>query len=59
VTSLHGLGDNDLLFGNTGMDTINGGSGSDQMFGGTQFDTCNGGPNADTAVACESVSSVP
>ena len=57
---LCGSAGDDLLLGGTGRDRLSGGQGDDALDGGADTDNCSGGPGlADTAVACEVISSVP
>ena len=49
----------DTLFGHGGRDTLLGGRGQDVLSGGTGRDRCAGGSGPDTAVKCESKTSVP
>ncbi len=56
---LHGQNGNDTLDGGTGDDRLRGGSGEDHLDGGEDSDHCSGGSSADTAVACETSTSIP
>jgi len=58
--TLCGSAGDDLLLGGNGRDRLSGGQGNDALDGGAGTDNCSGGAgSADTAVACEVISSVP
>jgi hypothetical protein len=58
--TLLGRGGGDQLFGEAGSDVLKGGGGDDAMDGGPDADKCVGGAGiGDTAVACETVRTVP
>jgi len=58
--TLCGSAGDDLLLGGNGRDRLSGGQGNDALDGGAGTDNCSGGSgSADTAVACEVISSVP
>ena len=53
-----GDGNNDELFGQLGDDQLFGGDGVDMVDGGEGDDTCDGGDLRDSAVACDSETSI-
>lgn len=49
----------DRVYGGDGNDVLTGSQGNDYLDGGPGNDVCTGGPGTDTAMACETVSTVP
>ena len=59
VDTLLGGPGSDTILGGTENDALSGGNGNDALNGQGQTDSCNGGLGTDTAVNCESTTSVP
>ena len=54
-----GGGGNDVISGNRGDDMLSGGGSNDTLNGGSDTDSCSGDGGTDSAVSCESQSTVP